>query len=174
VLHLGTFPWIYSGRLEGAGPGLRWPLAPARLGLGVVASLLDPETNLRQDARQVAAICRTFGGHTAALLRNLPTLPPAGTWSRTPPPRLRVGQLFVRDGQVLVHQSSLHLAGLDGPRGRLSVLAYNYCVARFAAFFAVRSAAIRALAALPSHVQQLALNSSDPVLRHYAEQSMRG
>ena len=173
VLHLGTFPWIYSGRLEGPGPGHRWPLEPARLGLGVVASLLDPETNLRQDARQVAAICRTFASHTLALLRNLPTMPPAGTWSRTPPPRLRVGQVFVRDGQVLVHQSSLHLAGLDGPRGRLSVLAYNYCVGRFTAFFALRSAAIRALPALPPHVQQLAVSSPDPVLRHYAEQAMR-
>jgi hypothetical protein len=173
VLHLGTFPWIYSGRLDGAGPGLRWALEPARLGLGVVASLLDPETNLRQDARQVATICRTFGSHTLALLRNLPVMPAPGTWSPTPAPRLRVGQVFVRDGEVLVHQGSLHLAGLDGPRGRLSVLAYNYCVARFAAFFALRSAALRALPTLSRAVQQFAVSSPDPVLRHYAEQAMR-
>lgn len=169
VLHLGTFPWLYSGQLEASGPGLRWPLPVARQGLAVVASLLDPEINLRQDARQVAELARTFASHTGALLQRLPVVPPAGTWSRSTA-KLKVGALFTRGGEVFVHNSSLHLAGLDGPRGRLSVLAYNYIVARFAAFFALRSAALRALPTLPQHIQQAALASPDPVLRHYAAQ----
>jgi hypothetical protein len=24
VLHFGTFPWVYSSRLDATGPGLRW------------------------------------------------------------------------------------------------------------------------------------------------------
>jgi hypothetical protein len=171
VLHLGTFPWVYSGGLEGVGPGLRWPLAPARLGLSVVASLLEPETNLRQDARQVAAIFRTFTAHTLGMIQRLPVVAGPGTWSASST-RLQVGQMFLRDGEVHVHQSSLHVAGFQGPRGRFSALAYNYCMARFAAFFAVRDATIRALPSLPPHLQQLALASPDPVLRHYSTQSL--
>jgi hypothetical protein len=78
VLHLGTFPWVYSSRLEAVGPGMRWtsPSAqPALEGLYAMGSLMEPATNLRQDARQVAAIFRHFTAHTAPLLARIPRFP---------------------------------------------------------------------------------------------------
>ena len=139
VLHLGTFPWVYSGRLEGEGVGLRWTSSvtrPARIGMRVVARLLDPSANLRQDAREVAAIFEHFRVHTGG---------PAGD---------------VRDD-------------LDGPRGRVSARAYNYVMRRFASFFAVRRATLRALRDLPRDVQELAASSTDPCLRAHAQEVAR-
>jgi hypothetical protein len=71
VLHLGTFPVGLQLAPRGVGPGARWASSasqPALEGLHVVASLLEPATNLRQDARQVAAIYRHFATHTAPLV----------------------------------------------------------------------------------------------------------
>jgi hypothetical protein len=45
VLHLGTFPWVYSSRIDAVGPGARWASAtaqPAILGLQLAASLMSP------------------------------------------------------------------------------------------------------------------------------------
>ena len=157
VLHLGTFPWVYSGRLAGEGPGLRWAFgerSPAVVGLELMTSFFDPEHNLRQDARQVAAIYASFRAQTAPLLARVPAFRPATA---------TLGALYLRDGQLHVHRGSLHLAGLDGPRGRLSALAYNYCLRRFACFFAVRRATLRALRARPD-LASIAVQSSDPCL----------
>ena len=154
VLHLGTFPWVYSGRLAGEGPGLRWAFgerSPAVVGLELMTSFFDPEHNLRQDARQVAAIYASFRAQTAPLLARVPAFRPATA---------TLGALYLRDGQLHVHRGSLHLAGLDGPRGRLSALAYNYCLRRFARFFAVRRATLRALRARPD-LASIAVQSSD-------------
>jgi hypothetical protein len=163
VLHLGTFPWVYSSRLGDVGPGMRWtsPAAqPALEGLQVAASLMEPATNLRQDARQVAAIYYHFVAHTAPLVAALPTFE-AG--------RAAPGRLYRRGRYLYVHQGSLHVAGLDGPRGRLAAPAYNYILRRFAVFFAVRRAAVRALPGLPAEVQRAARTSADPCLRQQAE-----
>ncbi len=163
VLHLGTFPWVYSTRLGDIGPGARWASSasqPALEGLHVVASLLEPATNLRQDARQVAAIYRHFSTHTAPLVAALPSFQPG---------RAEAGRLYRRGRFLLAHQGSLHVAALDGPRGRLAASAYNYILRRFASFFAVRRAALRALATLPFEVQRRAATSADPCLRQQAE-----
>jgi hypothetical protein len=64
-----------------------------------------------------------------------------------------------------VHQGSLHVAGLDGPRGRIAAPAYNYILRRFASFFAVRRATLRALPNLGPEIQQLAQDAADPCLR---------
>ena len=163
VLHLGTFPWVYSSRLGDIGPGARWasPASqPAIEGLHVVASLMEPATNLRQDARQVAAIYRHFATHTAPLLAQLPAFQ-AGQASP--------GSLYRRAGFLYAHQGSLHVAALDGRRGRLAAPAYNYILRRFASFFAVRRATIRALSTLPADVQRLAASSADPCLRQHVE-----
>jgi len=164
VLHLGTFPWVYSTRLDAVGPGVRWTTAsakPALEGLHVVASLMEPRTNLAQDARQVAAIYRHFITHTAALVSRVPAFVQG---------QARPGTLY-RRGEVLhVHQGSLHVAGLDGPRGKLAALAYNYVLRRFACFFAVRRATVRALPSLPRELQQLAQASADPCLRQHAQE----
>ncbi len=167
ALHLGTFPWVYSSRLDGPGPGARWSSSdalPAVLGLQLAASLMDPAINLQQDARQVAAILDHFVSQTAALTSRLP-LYQAG--------RAELGKLHRRGGLLYAHQGSLHVAGLDGPRGRIAAPAYNYILRRFACFFAVRRAALRALVTLPAEVQRAALTSSDPCLRQHAEEAAR-
>jgi len=167
VLHLGTFPWVYSTRLGDTGPGARWasPASqPALEGLHVVASLLEPATNLRQDARQVAAIYRHFAAHTAPLVAALPSFQVG---------RAEPGRLYRRGRFLLAHQGSLHVAALDGPRGRLAASAYNYILRRFASFFAVRRATLRALATLPAEVQRHAATSADPCLREQAAEVAR-
>ena len=167
VLHLGTFPWVYSARLGDAGPGARWasPTSqPAIEGLHVVSSLMEPATNLRQDARQVAAIYRHFATHTAPLVARLPGFQ-AG--------RATAGQLYQRGRFLHAHQGSLHVATLDGPRGRLTASAYNYILRRFASFFGVRRATLRALATLPAEVQRQAATSADPCLRQQIEREAR-
>jgi hypothetical protein len=158
VLHLGTFPWVYSSRLDAVAPGMRWTSSdslPVVEGLYIMASMLGPAGNLQQDARQVAAIYRHFAAHTAPVVGTLPT---AGA--------LRPGQLHRRrDGYLEVHQGSLHVASLDGPRGLLAATAYNYVLRRFACFFAVRRAVLRALPSLSAELQQIAGTSADPCLR---------
>ena len=160
VLHLGTFPWVYSTRLDAQAPGLAWASQstfPALHAMRLGMSLLSPEANLRQDARQVAAIYEHFAAHTAPLLARLPAYAPG---------RAVPGQLYRRGGFLYVHQGSLHLAGLDGARGRIAAPAYNYVLRRFACFFAVRRATVRALATLPPELRQLAATSNDPCLRN--------
>ena len=167
VLHLGTFPWVYSSRIDGAGPGMRWvsPTTLAALGgLQIATSLMEPATNLRQDARQVAAILQHFTRHTAPLLARVPVFQPG---------RAEPGTLYRRNGFLHVHQGSLHVVGLDGPRGRLSALAYNHVLRRFACFFAVRRAALRDLSTLPADLQRIVHNSADPCLRQHAEEVAR-
>ena len=167
VLHLGTFPWVYSTRIDGPAIGARWAsgeLQPALTGMRAMASLLEPGGNLRQDARQVAAIYQHFALHTAPLVARLPVYQPG---------RAEAGKLYRRAGFLYVHQGSLHLAGLMGPRGRVAAPAYNYILRRFACFFAVRRAALRALIALPSDVQRIAESSTDPCLRQHVEEVAR-
>jgi hypothetical protein len=167
VLHLGTFPWVYSTRLENVGPGMRWPSLgtnPALEGLQFAVSMLEPRSNLQQDARQVAAIVGHFVKHTAPLLTRLPVYQPG---------RAEPGRLYRHGGLLYVHQGSLHVAGLDGPRGRIAAPAYNYIVRRFAVFFAVRRATLRALPSLGSELQQLARGSDDPCLRQHVMEVAR-
>jgi len=163
VLHLGTFPWVYSSRLDGVGPGLRWSspaAAPAVDAFRIVASALDPTSNLRQDARQVAAIFLHFRAQTAPLVARLPLYRPGVA---------EVGRLHRRAGLLHVHQGSLNVAGLDGPRGHLPAPAYNYILRRFADFFAVRRATVLAQAAWTPEMTRIASASPDPCLRAHAE-----
>ena len=165
VLHLGTFPWVYSTRLESTGPGMRWPTSgPVLEGLQVAVSMLEPRTNLQQDARQVAAIFHHFITHTAPLLAHVPDHR-AG--------RVEPGRLYHRGGLLHVHQGSLHIAGLDGPRGHIAAPAYNYIIRRFADFFAVRRATLRALPKLSPEIQRLAKDSADPFLRRHVQEVAR-
>ena len=167
MLHVGTFPWVYSTRFDVVGPGLLWgsrETFPAAQGMRAMAALLTPESNLRQDARQVAATWQHFASKTAPLVSRLPIYQ-AG---RTPP-----GQLCRRGGLLHVHQGSLQLAGLDGPRGRVSAPAYNFIVRRFACFFAVRRAAVRALRSLDPALQRTAAGAADPCLREQAQEAAR-
>lgn len=167
VLHLGTFPYVYSSRVDGRGPGLKWiggTSLPAVVGLQVALSFMDPATNLREDARSVASILDHFISSTATMMAPIPVLP------RAP----RVGELYQRDGLLVAHQASLEVYGLSGPRGRISAPAYNYIIRRFACFFAVRRAALRALPTMTDDVRSSALASDDPSLRELAAQVLAG
>ena len=167
VLHLGTFPFVYSSRLDGRGPGTRWSSStalPAAVGLQVATSLLEPATNLQEDARTVGDILDHFIVSTTALIETVPAMPA----------KPRLGVLYQRGGVLIAHQGSLEVHGFTGPRGRLSAVAYNYVMRRFAAFFAVRRAALRSLVTLSAATRQRALASDDPFLRQQAEQIMAG
>ena len=163
VLHLGTFPWVYSSRFDNSGPGLRWSsatAAPAVDGFRIMTSSLQPEANLRQDARQVAAIYRHFRTQTTPLISRLPIYRQN---------QAQVGRLYRRAGFLYAHQGSLHVAGLDGPRGLLPATAYNHIIRRFAVFFAVRRATIRALTTWAPEMGRLVTSSTDPCLRAQIE-----
>ena len=125
---------------------------------------MEPATNLRQDARQVATIYRHFVTHTAALVAGVPPFE-AG--------RAAPGRLYQRGRFLYAHQASMHIAALAGPRGRIPATAYNYILRRFACFFAVRRATLRALATLPAEVQRIAATSTDPCLRQQAAELAR-
>ena len=157
-LHLGTFPYVYSTRMDGPGPGLRWVSAgvpPAVAGMRVMAAMMQPANNLRQDAAQVAAIFEHFRAHTARLVAMLPAFRPG---------QVRPGTLYRRGGFLHVHQGSLAAAGLQGPRGYISAPAYNYILRRFACFLAVRRAALRAVPYVPA-LMEAARASLDPCVR---------
>ena len=162
VLHLGTFPWVYSSRFDASGPALRWSsasAAPAVEAFRIMSSALQPEANLRQDARQVAAIYRHFRTHTAPLVSRLPVYRPG---------QAQAGRLY-RHAGFLRMQGSLHVAGLDGSRGNLPATAYNHIIRRFAVFFAVRRATVRALTTWAPEMSRMVATSTDPCLRAQVE-----
>jgi hypothetical protein len=159
VLHLGTFPWVYSSRLDATGPALRWSPAPAVEGFRVMAAALQPEANLRQDARQVAEIYRSFRVQTSPLVSRLLAYRQG---------QMQAGHIY-RHAGFLRTQGSLHVAGLDGPRGHLPAVAYNYIVRRFAVFFAVRRATVRALTTWAPEMGRMVASSADPCLRAQIE-----
>ncbi|MEZ4454330.1 MAG: hypothetical protein R3B09_33060 [Nannocystaceae bacterium] len=163
-LYLGTFPWVYSTRLGAGGPGLRWAAGrsrPATIAFAAMASLMEPEMNLRQDARQVAAIAEHFVRVTAPLVRRVPVFS-ARTRS--------AGQLYAREGRLYVHQGSLHVAHLEAARGAVRASAYNYILDRLACFFAVRRATLAAVEVLPPAAWEAAARSQDPCLRAHVRE----
>lgn len=161
-LSLGTFPWVYGGMLGRHAPGLSWQTdegsTPAALAMKVAASMWTPLGNLRQDARIVAAQLQHFRRHTDPLIEDLPV------WEVKGRPR-PAGQLYRRAGLLHVPQGSLEIAALVGPLGEVAAPAYNYIVQRFAAFFAMRRAVLRARAAWTPDMQRAAAESPDPCLR---------
>ncbi len=164
VLHLGTFPFVYSSRIDAAPAGLRW-IGPAEFpilaAMQVMASMMEPAVNVRQDAQQVAAIAEHFEAHTAPMVARLPAFQPG---------RMKPGALYRRGGFLYVHHGSLAVAGLSGPRGYLPAWAYNFIRRRFAVFFAVRRATLRALPSLARDVQEFARASTDACLRAHAQE----
>jgi hypothetical protein len=165
VLHLGTFPWVYSSRLEAVGPGLRWSRrAPSRRSRACTSwRLLEPETNLRQDARQVAAIYRHFAAHTA---RCSPACPPSS------PAAPRSAACTSAAASCTCIRAAC-TSPASTARAAASPRRPTTTSARFACFFAVRRATLRALAWLPAEVQRLARPRADPCLRQHAEEVAR-
>lgn len=161
-LNLGTFPWVYGGGLGRHAPGLSWQTeegrAPATAAMQVAASMWAPLGNLRQDARVVAAQLVHFRRHTDPLVEDVPV------WEVRGRPRPS-GRLYRRAGLLYVPQGSLELISLISARGELAATAYNYILGRFAAFFAMRRAVLRARAAWTPDMQRAAADNPDPCLR---------
>jgi len=160
-LALGTFPWVYGHRLQAPAPGTLWrsdagPHAPAVVGLEIAASLWQPAGNLRQDAREVVEHWRHWRDATGDLVDAVPV---AGE-------KARAGDCLYRRGHLLeVCQGSLELVGLNGPRGFICAAAFNAVQRRFAAFFAMRRALLRARERLPSELRRALNKNPDPCLR---------
>ena len=167
LLSLGTFPWVYGGRLFRTPPGLDWDTAgnygPAITAMRLCASLWQPEGNLRQDARAVVFAYRYYRQATDDALRALPTYDPR---------RAVPGELSRRGLFLHAEQSSLELAALATARGPLVASAHNYILRRFAAFFALRRSLLLAAHRLTPDQQAAIAKNPDPCLRPYAPKGL--
>ena len=167
LLSLGTYPWIYGGRLFRTPPGLDWDPAgafrPAITAMRLCASLWQPEGNLRQDARAVVFAYRYYRQATDDALRALPTYDAR----RSVPGELSRRGLFLH-----TEQSSLELASVATARGPLVASAHNYIIRRFAAFFALRRSLLLAAHRLPPDQQAAITKNPDPCLRPYAPKGL--
>lgn len=158
LLSLGTFPWVYGSKLHRTPPGLDWdattPWNPAAIAMRLSASLWQPLGNLQQDATQVVQRFRHYIKASDLALAYVPT------WPKGQPVQL------MRKGLLLhVQHGLLDVLGANSPLGYLSATAHNYIIRRFAAFFAVRRAHIRAARTLPIELRRAIAQNPDPCLR---------
>jgi len=155
---LGTFPWVYGRRLQAPSPGLLWRSSgeyiPAAIGLEIATSLWHPAGNLRQDAREVVAHWQHWRETTRGLID---ALPEAGD----EPQR---GDELYRSGALLQSAQDDEYVGVNGPRGFICAAAYNYIQQRFAAFFAMRRALLRARGRLPKELRVFVDANPDPCI----------
>ena len=156
-LSLGTYPWVYGHRLQAPAPGLSWrsnsQSHPAVVAMRIAAGLWHESGNLQQDAREVASHWKQWRSTTAPLVRALPV-------------SAQVAGTLYRDGERLrVFQGSEELAGVNGPRGFVSAAAFNFVQGRFAAFFAMRRALLRARRQLTPELRDALIANPDPCLR---------
>jgi len=166
LLSLGTFPWVYGGRLHASAPALAWDPAggwsPALTGMALCADMWQPDTNLQQDAREVVVRYQHFRKTCDEALREVPSYD-----AKTAIP----GRLY-REGLLLrADQTSLSVITLPTPLGPLNAVAYNYITRRFAAFFALRRALLAAPKLGPELVASIAKNP-DPCLAALAPKSV--
>lgn len=155
-VYFGTWPW-FAGRLEPVADGLTWPWrarnSAASLALKTAGQCFEPQFNATVDARDVQAHWQRFTDLTAPVLASLPTT------GAIP------GALY-RDGyRIRAHLGSTRSRYLNGPRGPISLDAYNFVVERFAAFWACREAIIRNAHRLPKIRSTLAKNPDPCVHR---------
>ena len=163
-LSLGTFPWVYGHRLQAPAPGLGWRSSgahvPALTALEIASDFWEAEGNLRQDARDVVTHWRQWRAAIAGPLAMVPS-----TNSERRP-----GVAYRRGHLLEVFQASEELAGLNGPRGFVCVAAFNHIQRRFAGFFALRRALVRARTKLPIELRNLITQNPDPCLQPIARQ----
>jgi hypothetical protein len=93
-------------------------------GFRIMASTLEPEANLRQDARQVAAIYRHFRTQTAPLVARLPLYRPG-------PPRSAAST--AAPASCTCTRAASTSPASTAHAGRLPATAYNHILRRFAA-----------------------------------------
>lgn len=166
-LSLGTYPWVYGGRLHQTPPGLDWDAAsgysPAGVAMRLCASLWQPEGNLRQDARPIVFAYRHYRLASDKALASVPA------WT---PQAAVPGELY-RQGLLLrAEQASLQTFTLTSPFGPLAASAHNYIVRRFAAFFALRRSLLLNAGRLVAEHKQVIGANPDPCLRPYAPKDL--
>lgn len=163
-LSLGTFPWVYGGRLHRTPPGLDWEEAgrwsPAVTAMRLSASLWQPEGNLAQDARVVVLAYRAYRQSVDEALRAVPEHD-----ARAVVP----GHLVRRGLWLDAAHSSLEVQTIAGPRGPLTASVHNYIVRRYAAFFALRRSLLSAAAQLTPDLRQVLARNPDPCVRPLAQ-----
>jgi hypothetical protein len=163
-LSIGTFPWVYGGRLHRTPPGLDWEEAgrwsPAVTAMRLCASLWQPEGNLAQDARVVVLAYRAYRQSVDEALRSVPSHD-----ARAVVP----GRLHRRGHWLDAAQSSLEVHTVAGPRGPLTASVHNYIVRRFAAFFALRRSLLSAAAQLTPDLRRVVAQNPDPCVRPLAQ-----
>ena len=156
-LSLGTFPWVYGHRLQAPAPGLSWQTNstqdPARAALQIAAGFWHPEGNLSADARDVFAAWSHWRETTRPLVSSLPTRPTTA------------GEVYRVGERLAAHQTDGASAGINGPRGFICVAAFNFVQERFAAFFGMRRALLRARRHLSPELRQLLMLNKDPCIR---------
>ena len=166
-LSLGTYPWVYGGRLQRTPPGLDWDTAgshaPAAIGMRLCASLWQPEGNLQQDARAIVFAYRHYRQATDRVLQSVPPFD-----ARIAAP----GELYRRGLLLHAEQASLEVFTLRSHLGPLAANAHNYVIRRFAAFFALRRALLLNPARLTAEQQRLIRDNADPCLRPYAPKDL--
>ncbi|MEZ4448167.1 MAG: hypothetical protein R3B09_01725 [Nannocystaceae bacterium] len=155
-LSLGTFPWVYGSRLQAPAPGLSWhsgdTAKPAATALQIASGMWQPAGNLREDGGAVADAWRFWMQMTEPLASRLPP------WDGS---ERRVGAVYQRGLLLEVYQGAGELAGLSGPRGFVCAAAYNFIQRRYAAFFCMRRALLRAYQGLLPELKALINQSSD-------------
>jgi hypothetical protein len=159
-LSLGTYPWVYGDRLQAPAPGLGWRSNdkddPAPLALRIAAGLWYPEGNLDTDAREVAAAWKHWRATTRPLLEGLPT------W---PVDHAVPGAVYIDGERLRVPVGDGRSAGINGPRGFVCAAAFNFIQEQFAAFFAMRRAALRARKNLSPELRKALIANPDPCVR---------
>ena len=159
-LSLGTYPWVYGDRLQAPAPGLSWRSNkthdPAPLALRIAAGFWHAEGNLKADAREVVAAWKHWRATTAPLVEPLPTWPAA----------IPEAGVVYREGERLrVHAGDAAKAGVNGPRGFICAAAYNHVQERFASFFALRRALLRARKSLSPELRKVLIANPDPCVK---------
>jgi hypothetical protein len=166
-LSLGTFPWVYGGRLYQTPPGLDWDAAggysPAGIAMRLCASLWQPEGNLRQDAR---AIVFAYRHYRQASEKALGDVPPWNPKTAVP------GELYRQGLTLRAEQASLQTFTRTSPFGPLAASAHNYIIRRFAAFFALRRSLLLNAQRLSAEQKQAIEANADPCLRSYAPKDL--
>ncbi len=161
ILSLGTFPYVYGGALGLRPPGLEWetgrPWRPATIGMRLAASFWSPVGNLGQDARVVVAQYTHFRKTTDRVLTRVAAL--------TDERAAIVGKTYRKNGLLTVYQGSETMTRVNGPRGAVSVRAYNHVKQSFAAFFAARRAFLRARESLSPAARSALARNPDPCVR---------
>ena len=81
----------------------------------------------------------------------------------------RVGAVYQRGLLLEVYQGSAELAGLSGARGFVCAAAYNFIQRRYAAFFCMRRALLRAYSGLVPELKALVAKNADPCVSTHAK-----